>query len=67
MRLGSLPKRHGLTMVEEVRDILRDAVRDESSAKGLGSEIAELSQGIGLDSDIEELRGHELRPARFRS
>ena len=65
-RLRRRAKRHGQSMEEEVRDILRDAVTDESPAKGLGSEIAELFKGIGLDDEIEELRGHELKPARFR-
>jgi len=65
-RLRRRAKLHGQSMEEEVRDILRDAVRDESPAKGLGSEIAQLFKGIGLDNEIEELRGHELEPARFR-
>jgi hypothetical protein len=42
-----------------------DTVKDESSANGLGSEIAELFKRIGLYGEIGELRGHELKPARF--
>ena len=57
--------RHGHSLEEEVRDILRNAVKDEgrSAARGLGSEIAALFAGIGLDTDIAELRGHSIKPA----
>jgi plasmid stability protein len=45
-------------MEEEVRDILRDALKDEDAlAGGLGTEIASLFNGVGLDADIQELRG----------
>ncbi len=59
--------RHGRSMEEEIRDILRNAVKDEgrSTARGLGSEIAALFAGIGLDADIPELRGHPIKPATF--
>jgi len=59
--------RHGRSMEEEVRDILRNAVKDEGrgAAGGLGSEIAALFAGIGLDSDIAELRGHPIKPPTF--
>jgi plasmid stability protein len=59
--------RHGRSMEEEVRDILPNAVKDEGrgAAGGLGSEIAALFAGIGLDSDIAELRGHPIKPASF--
>jgi plasmid stability protein len=53
-------------MEEEVRDILRDALReDESPAGGLGTEIASLFAKVGLEADIPELRGHVIRPATF--
>jgi plasmid stability protein len=44
--------RHGRSMEEEVRDILRNAVKEEGrrGAGGLGSEIAALFGGIGLDT-----------------
>jgi antitoxin FitA len=66
-RLQQRALRHGRSMEEEVRDILRNAVRDEGRqpACGLGSEIAALFAGIGLDADIPELRGHAIRPAAF--
>jgi antitoxin FitA len=52
--------RHGRSMEEEIRDILRNALKDEArrTARGLGSEIAALFAAIGLDCDIPELRGH---------
>ena len=57
---------HGYSMEEEVRGILRDAVRQPTPpAGGLGSEIAALFKGIGLDKDIPELRGYEAKPATF--
>jgi plasmid stability protein len=58
--------RHGHSMEEEIRDILRDAVKDEGRArKGLGTEIAELFKGIELEEPIEELRGFEVKPPKF--
>ena len=58
--------RHGHSMEEEIRSILRDAVKDEGRArKGLGSEIAELFKGIGLKEPIQELRGFPIRPIEF--
>ena len=59
--------RHGRSMEEEIRDILRDAVKGEGRqpAAGLGTEIAALFAGIGLDRDIPELRGHVVKPATF--
>jgi hypothetical protein len=53
-------------MEEEVRDILRDATRDAAEpVGGLGTEIAGLFSKIGLEAEIPELRGHEIKPARF--
>ena len=58
--------RHGRSMEEEIRDILRDAVKEEGRArKGLGTEIAELFKGIGLEGPIEELRGYPVAPVKF--
>jgi len=65
-RLQRRAARHGQSMEEEVRDILRDAVKeDESPAGGLGTEIASLFTKVGLEADIPELRGHVIRPATF--
>ncbi len=65
-RLQRRARRHGHSMEEEVRDILRSAVKEEDiQSGGLGREIASLFAKTGLDFDIPELRGQELRPASF--
>jgi plasmid stability protein len=59
-------KRHGRSMEEEVRDILRNAVHEErGSSRGLGTEIAELFSKAGLQSEIGELRGHKIKVPSF--
>jgi plasmid stability protein len=66
-RLRQRASRHGHSMEEEVRDILRNAVKPESrTAMGLGSRIRSRFTGIGLTEDIAELRGQKARPAVFR-
>ena len=52
-------------MEEEARDILRNAVNEDVPTGGLGAEISGLFAKAGLDFDIPELRGHEIKPARF--
>jgi plasmid stability protein len=65
-RLQSRAKRHGRSMEEEVRDILRNAVHEaDVPAVGLGTEISALFAKAGLDSDIPELRGHKIEPPSF--
>jgi len=65
-RLQRRAKRHGRNMEEEVREILRDAVKEEDSpAGGLGTEIARLFAKVGLEADIPELRGHKIKPPSF--
>jgi antitoxin FitA len=57
--------RHGRSMEEEIRDILRNAVKEESRERGgFGTESAKLFKGIGLDEPIPELR-IELRIPKF--
>jgi len=52
-------------MEEEIREILRDAVKHETKPrKGLGTEIAELFKGIELEKPIKPLRG-KLRAPKF--
>ena len=60
-------RRNGRSMEEEVRDILREAVNDEPEVPrgGLGTRISSLFRKIGLQSDIPELRGHEIKPIPF--
>lgn len=65
-RLQRRAARHGRSMEEEVRDILRNAVNEQGAAqRGLGTEIASLFAKIGLDEDIVELRGYKIDPASF--
>ena len=64
-RLRRKAKANGRSMEAEVRDILRDAVRKDPEAAGLGTRIAALFAGIGLEHPIEELRGHIVLPAVF--
>ena len=64
-RLQRQAKRHGRSMEEEVRDILRNALRDDDAPCNPGSDIARLFTDIGLESEIAELRGHPLRPPSF--
>ena len=65
-RLQRRARRNGRSMEEEVRDILRSALnKDEAPARRLGTEIAALFRGIGLDREIPELRGQLVEPAKF--
>lgn len=65
-RLQQRARRHGRSTEEEVREILRTAVRDEARApERLGTRIAARFAEIGLDAEIVELRGEPVRPARF--
>ena len=68
VRLQRRAKRRGRSMEQEVREILRNAVKAEGSVTtgGLGGEIASLFAKIGLDADIAELRGQTIQPASFR-
>jgi plasmid stability protein len=64
-RLQRRAKKHGCSLEELVRDILRDAAKDTRPSGGLGSEIAALFRGRGLNFDIPELRGYTLKPPTF--
>lgn len=65
-RLKQRAARRGLSMEEEVRQILRNAVNDEAVPVALGSRIAARFNGLGFTADLPELRGEEVREARFR-
>jgi plasmid stability protein len=56
--------RHGRSTEEEARQILHDAVRNDSEP-GLGSRIAARFEGLGFDGEISEQRGQPARPAEF--
>jgi antitoxin FitA len=66
-RLQRRAARHGRSMEEEVRDILRNAAKEQDApvGGGLGSEVASLFAKVWLDEDIPELRGHTIEPATF--
>jgi plasmid stability protein len=65
-KLQRRARQHGRSTEEEVRDILRNAVRDESQPPAkLGSRIVARFANVGLDEDIAELRGQPVRPAQF--
>ena len=66
-RLKRRARRHGRSMEEEVRHILRDAVKDENRrAASLGSRIAARFRESGLTEDLPELRGQPPRSPDFR-
>ena len=55
--------RHGWSMEEEVRYILRRAVNDESGTTSkLGSRIAARFADVGLAEPLPELRGQPIAP-----
>lgn len=65
-RLRRRAARRGRSMEEEVRDILRDAVKEEeTSTGGLGTAISSRFRKVGLKTDIPELRGHKIKPVSF--
>ena len=64
-RLQKRARAHGRSTEEEVREILRNAVRDQDQAPAaLGSRISARFAKVGLREDIAELRG-AARPADF--
>jgi plasmid stability protein len=65
-RLQLRARRHGRSTEEEVREILRNAVKDEGATrKPLGTRLRERFARIGLEDDLPELRGELARPASF--
>ncbi|MGO9454838.1 MAG: FitA-like ribbon-helix-helix domain-containing protein [Candidatus Binataceae bacterium] len=65
-RLQRRAARHGCSMEEEAREILRNALKDEGAAVSrIGSRIARRFTGRGLTKDLPELHGDIARPARF--
>lgn len=69
-KLQRRAKRHGRSMEEEVREILRDAAKQETpslNSRGLGTRIAAHFRGIGLKEgeEIPELRGFKLQIPDF--
>lgn len=67
-KLQRRAKRHGRSMEEEVREILRDAARTEQPGrKGLGTRIASRFRKIGLreGEEFPELKGFTIEPPDF--
>lgn len=61
--LKARASRHGWSMEEEVRQILRQAVCEEERARpNLGSRIAARFAGAGLTEPLPELRGQTIAP-----
>jgi plasmid stability protein len=65
-RLKRRAERHGRSMEDEVRHILRNAVKEEGKQPGLGSRIAARFAGLGFTGEIPELKGQPVRPVKFR-
>ncbi|NJM34230.1 MAG: toxin-antitoxin system [Rhodomicrobium sp.] len=67
-RLVQRARRHGHSMEEEVRTILRDAVREEMKPApdlGFGTRLANFFAAHDFDFEVEELKGQDARPASF--
>ena len=65
-RLKRSAARHGRSMEEEIRHILRNAAGAEHRVKaGLGSRIAARFKKTGLTRDLPEWRGQAPRSASF--
>ena len=65
-RLKRRALRHGRSMEDEIRHILRDATRQSATASvGLGTRIAEIFKEADFVVEIPELRGALAKPAEF--
>jgi plasmid stability protein len=67
-KLQKRAKRHGRSMEEEVREILRDAAKNEGTQrKGLGTRIASHFRKVGLrkGEEIPEFKGFTIEPPDF--
>ena len=65
-RLKRRAAHHGRSMEEEVRHILRNAVKEQNQRlPKLGSRIAARFAKAGLAKDLPELRGQLARSAEF--
>ncbi|HXH40405.1 MAG TPA: Arc family DNA-binding protein [Thermoanaerobaculia bacterium] len=65
-KLQQRARSHGRSTEEEVREILRNAVKgDGGTPVGLGTRLAARFRGIGIDEEIPELRGYPVIPIEF--
>jgi plasmid stability protein len=59
-------KRHGRSMEDEVRHILRNAAKQERRVvRKLGSQMAARFKAVGLSANLPEFRGQPARKADF--
>jgi plasmid stability protein len=59
-------RRHGRSMEDEVRHILRDAAKSERrSVRKLGTTVVARFRNTGLSTDLPELRGRRPSSADF--
>jgi antitoxin FitA len=66
-RLKRRAERHGRSMEEEIRHILRNAVKESGRPiTSLGSRIAARFANAGLSTDLPELHGQAPRSAEFK-
>jgi plasmid stability protein len=67
-RLKRRAERNGRSMEEEIRHILRNAVKESGPPiTALGSRIAARFSAYGLSNDLSELRGQAPRSAEFKT
>ena len=66
-KLRQRARLHGVSMEQEMRTILQDAVRDEEVPEyGLGTRIAALFQNIDWgDEEMQRLPRQPIKPATF--
>ena len=65
-KLRDRARMHGRSTEEEVREILRNSVRNEAQpSEPLGKRLRALFRGIGIDGDIPEWRGQPAAPAEL--
>jgi len=65
-RLKRRAKRHGRSMEDEVRHILRSAAHAEHrGVRKLGSRVAARFKTVGLTADLPEFGGQRARAADF--
>jgi antitoxin FitA len=65
-RLKRRAARHGRSMEDEVRHILRDAVKEQDhQVSKLGSNIAARFAKVGLTAELPELHGQAPQPVKF--
>jgi antitoxin FitA len=68
VKLQRRARLHGRSVEEEVREILRTAVKDGVGVHApLGSRLAARFSGVGFSGEIPELRGQPARPSDFES